>query len=189
MKKLLKKVMPAFISSVMAASIIAVPVNAQEYSPNKFNTINQYVDKADMTFVPMTDKEIQEMYTGAAKNYMPKSGLSLPYSSGISFASGSTGDAYSPIFDVDGKLNPASQIRLAFTVKSGKHRLYVEVDYYSKSKGKWLRSMYGKDTKTSPVSIINTMTATDDISQFCVKFINDPTLYATDFNYTLSIKK
>ena len=30
MKKLLKKVMPAFISSVMAASIIAVPVNAQE---------------------------------------------------------------------------------------------------------------------------------------------------------------
>ncbi|MGN0603408.1 MAG: hypothetical protein ACI4I2_05470 [Oscillospiraceae bacterium] len=184
MKKTLKRVLPVLISSVMAMSVVTVSANAQQYTPFETYTAEQCTD---MAFVPMTDKEIQEMYLGASKNAVSRSGLSLPYSGGISFSSGSSADAYSPIFDVNGKLSSSSQIRLAFSVNSGKHRLYVEVDYYSKSEGRWLRSMYGKDTIISPVSIINTMTATEDISQFCVKFTNDPTLYATDFNYTLSI--
>lgn len=184
MKKALRKVMPVLMASVMAMSVITVSANAQQYTPVESYTSEQC---AGVNFVSMTDEEIQEMYLGAAKNMIPRSGLSLPYSGGVSFSSGSSGDAYSPIFDVDGKLSSTSQIRLAFTVNSGKHRLYVELDYYSKSEGRWLRSVYGKDTMISPVSIINSMTSTNDIAQFCVRFTNDPTLYATDFDYTLSI--
>lgn len=185
MKKLIKKILAVCVSAAMAASMAAVSAGAEE-------SISTVTDKEAIVqqleadgFRIMTDKEVREMYARMAETFSLRSGVSLPYSSGVNFADGGSSNAYTPIFDVAGQMTNRTQVRLSFTVNSGKHRLATLAHIYIPEIG-WAEQTK-KEIVISPSNVIYTTTVSGSITQFYIEFIRDDSVYATDFDYTLKL--
>lgn len=183
MKKLIKKILAVCVSASLMVSISAVSAGAEENIQTDRETMIQQLETEGYRL--MTDEEVLEMYARMAETFPFRTGLSLPYSGSISFASGGYANAYTPIFDVSGQMTNKTQVRLSFTVNDGKHKLSTLAHIYIPEIG-WAEQTK-KEITISPSSVVFPTTVTGSITQFYLEFIRDDSQYATDFDYTLKL--
>lgn len=191
-----KKVFIAIISTAMCFTMFGnISVTAEVSSEIVESSIDTTLE-GELTPEQLVDELLKAGYTRVSDEYVNNmlsnypsaysmEALSLPYSSGVAFG-GSMTYALSPVFDVSGKLNNKKQVLLNWSKNKGTNKISATSYIYLPVLGDWYESTT-KNTSTSPASIVIPSTVNESISQFYVKFNRNDLLYATDFDYTLSI--
>ncbi len=176
----------------LSCSISVAAANEEEHIDNSTQnvsaegelTISQIKEELlRLGYKPVSDEYVNNMLCHSGAAYSTRS-ASLPYSSGVAYGDAMT-YALTPVFDVTGQLNNKKQVLLYWTKNSGKKKISATSYIYIPNLG-WQESTT-KNTTVSPATVIGPSTINSSITQFYVQFNRDDSLYATDFDYSLSI--
>lgn len=176
------------ISAVMALSALIIPISAEEIGEFEKAKIISEMEAAGYRL--MSDEEVTEMYLNVGA--VMRASVTLPYSGDI-YYTGAADAAYSPIFDVSGKMSNTTSIKMKWKANDGKNRMRTEMQLYVPNVG-WFDET-AKNFNSSPATISYPSTVLGNVTQFAVKFeryqrnakyeITEEC--STDFSYTISL--